>query len=202
MQTILAHSGFQGDGIECNLVLGPKARPITALGNAQSTRKPIRIKQLPSPHRSAPGPKGPGAERWDESGRASLFIHKTKAAGLGWYGPHRWCLKPIHNQFKDHPKSGMSLDVSSRKRVGFTPHYFASLGRLASIKFSCQASNQKSLTEAYRSSGSPIRPSTCPSPPESSSGQESQMSPWQPRRSHGIQMANIDQYRPTRKDLE
>ena len=37
----MAHTGFQGDGIECDLVLGPKARPIPALGNAQGTRKPI-----------------------------------------------------------------------------------------------------------------------------------------------------------------
>ena len=28
----------------------------------------------------------------------------TKAAGLGWYGPHRWCLKPIKKHFKDHPE--------------------------------------------------------------------------------------------------
>ena len=45
----LAYTGFQDDGIECDLVLGPKARPILALGNAQGTRKPIRGKQLPSP---------------------------------------------------------------------------------------------------------------------------------------------------------
>jgi hypothetical protein len=32
---ILAHTGLQGDGIECDMVLGPKARPIPALGNAQ-----------------------------------------------------------------------------------------------------------------------------------------------------------------------
>ena len=69
----MAHTGFQGDGIEFDLVLGPKARPITALGNAQGTRKPIIIKQLPSPHHSAPGPFGPGAEWWGESGRASSF---------------------------------------------------------------------------------------------------------------------------------
>ena len=69
----LAYTGFQDDGIECDLVLGPKARPIPALGNAQGTRKPMRSKQLPSPHRSAPGPFGPGAERWGESGRASTF---------------------------------------------------------------------------------------------------------------------------------
>ena len=69
----LAYAGFRGDGIECDLVLGPKARPISALGNAQGTRKPIRGKQLPSSHRSAPGPFGPGAERWEESGRASTF---------------------------------------------------------------------------------------------------------------------------------
>ena len=69
----MAHTGFQGDGIVSDLVLGPKARPIPALGNAQGTRKPIRSKQLPSSHRSAPGPFGPGAERWEESGRASTF---------------------------------------------------------------------------------------------------------------------------------
>ena len=62
----MAHTGFQGDGIVSDLVLGPKARPIPVLGNAQGTRKPIRSKQLPSPHRSAPGPKGPGAERWGD----------------------------------------------------------------------------------------------------------------------------------------
>ena len=35
--------------MECDLVLGPKARPILALGNAQGARKPIRSIQLPSP---------------------------------------------------------------------------------------------------------------------------------------------------------
>ena len=40
------------DGIECDLVLGPKARSIPALGNAHRTRKPIRSKLLPSSHQS------------------------------------------------------------------------------------------------------------------------------------------------------
>ncbi len=31
-----------GDGIEYDLVLGPKARSISGLGNAHGTRKPIR----------------------------------------------------------------------------------------------------------------------------------------------------------------
>ena len=48
-QNTKAYAGFRGDGIECDLVLGPKARPIPALGNAQGTRKPMRSKQLPSP---------------------------------------------------------------------------------------------------------------------------------------------------------
>ncbi len=69
----MAHTGFQGDGIVSDLVLGPKARPIPALGNAQGTRKPIRSKQLPSPHSSAPRPKGRGAELWGESDRSSSF---------------------------------------------------------------------------------------------------------------------------------
>jgi hypothetical protein len=41
-----------GDGIECDLVLGPKARSIPALGNAQGTGKPIRGNLLPSSHQS------------------------------------------------------------------------------------------------------------------------------------------------------
>ena len=41
-----------GNGIEYDLVLGPKARSIPALGNAQGTRKPIRSKLLPSSHQS------------------------------------------------------------------------------------------------------------------------------------------------------
>ena len=69
----MAHAGFRGDGIECDLILGAKARPIPALGKAQGTRKPIKSKQLPSPHRLAPGPFGLGAERWGESGRTSTF---------------------------------------------------------------------------------------------------------------------------------
>ena len=83
-----AHTGFQGDGIECDLVLGPKARPIPALGNAQGTRKPIRSKQLPSSHRSASGPKGPGVERWEESGRASS-LSSSKPRPLALAGMDR-----------------------------------------------------------------------------------------------------------------
>ena len=41
-----------GDGIVCDLVLGPKARSISGLGNAHGTRKPIRSKLLPSSHQS------------------------------------------------------------------------------------------------------------------------------------------------------
>ena len=41
-----------GDGIEYDLVLGPKARSISGLGNAHGTRKPIRSKLLPSSHQS------------------------------------------------------------------------------------------------------------------------------------------------------
>ena len=41
-----------GDGIEYDLVLEPKARSISGLGNAHGTRKPIRSKLLPSSHQS------------------------------------------------------------------------------------------------------------------------------------------------------
>ena len=41
-----------GDGIEYDLVLGPKARSISGLGNAHGTRKPIRSRLLPSSHQS------------------------------------------------------------------------------------------------------------------------------------------------------
>ena len=36
-----------GDGIEYDLVLGPKARSIPALGNAQGTGKPIKSRLMP-----------------------------------------------------------------------------------------------------------------------------------------------------------
>ena len=40
-----AHDVLRGDAFEYDPVLGPKARPIPALGNAQGTSKPLR-----SPH--------------------------------------------------------------------------------------------------------------------------------------------------------
>ena len=79
---------ISGDGIENDLVLETKARSIPALGNAQGTRKPIRSKQLPSSHRSASGPKGPGVERWEESGRASS-LSSSKPRPLALAGMDR-----------------------------------------------------------------------------------------------------------------
>ena len=52
--------------------LGPKARPIPALGNAQGTRKPIRSKQLPSPTARLKT-KRFWAERWGDQVGLLLF---------------------------------------------------------------------------------------------------------------------------------
>jgi hypothetical protein len=54
----MSHTGFVDYVIEIDLVLGPKARPITALG------------QLPRHVKANNNPP------------------TTKAAGLGWYGQH------------------------------------------------------------------------------------------------------------------
>jgi hypothetical protein len=69
-----AHDVLRGDAFEYDPVLGPKARPIPALGNAQGTRKPIRSNFLPSPHFPDPEPFGPGSGRWGESGMSSSFV--------------------------------------------------------------------------------------------------------------------------------
>ena len=69
-----------GDGIECDLVLGPKARSIPALGNAQGTRKPIRSKILPSYHQSGMSHSALKRERitWNRHPLATVRRHADR----------------------------------------------------------------------------------------------------------------------------
>ncbi len=92
-------------GCSSTQVLGPKARPIPALGNAQGVRKPLRTNCLPSFHRTDPGPSGLGSGRWRESGITFSFYshHQVRWPWLVWVAP--LVLKPNSKMFYGPPRN-------------------------------------------------------------------------------------------------